>query len=112
MWTTEARTSSSERLGSANREEYAMNTPQTPTSGSLHPFCSPRYPRNLLRRVWVCCVLRRKQYRAAAAASTLVIHAWNTGDNDLWEQMEQLQNKLWADVYAEENKALSNSHEN
>ena len=32
-----------ERLGSANREHCAMNTPQTPTSGSLHPICSARW---------------------------------------------------------------------
>ena len=57
----------------------------------------------LLRRAWICLVLKRKEARVAAAASTLACHAWNTGDDALWEQMYPLQEKLWDAIYAKDN---------
>ena len=47
--------------------------------------------------------MKRKEARVAAAASTLACHAWNTGDDALWEQMYPLQEKLWDAIYAKDN---------
>jgi len=52
-------------------------------------------------------VMKRKEARVAAAASTLACHAWNTGDDALWEQMYPLQEKLWDAIYAKDNAKLS-----
>lgn len=46
--------------------------------------------------------MKRKEARVAAAASTLACHAWNTGDDALWEQMYPLQEKLWDAIYAKD----------
>jgi len=54
----------------------------------------------LLRRIWICLVLKRKEAKIAAAASTLAAYAWNTGNDELYEQMYPLQEKLWDELYA------------
>jgi hypothetical protein len=55
---------------------------------------------SLIYRVWVCLATRRKEAKVARAASTLAYHAWMTGDDELWEQMYPLQEKLWDAIYA------------
>lgn len=54
----------------------------------------------LIYCMWVCLVTKRKEAKVARAASVLASHAWNTGNDELWEQMHPLQEKLWDAIYA------------
>ena len=69
------------------------------TEGCAPSACYPC----LLRRMWVCIVLKRKQARIARAASTLASYAWNTGNDELYEITYPLQEKLWDAIYAKDN---------
>jgi hypothetical protein len=57
----------------------------------------------LLRRAWICLVLKRKEARVAAAASTLAAHAWMTDDDELYAITYPLQERLWKAIYAKDN---------
>jgi len=58
----------------------------------------------LLLRMWICLVLKRKDARVARAASTLAIHARETGNDELFDLMFPLQEKLWDAVYPKNNQ--------
>ena len=76
----------SRRMKTPNRKEPA-------TAGFGRP-ASAGCP-CLLRRAWICLVMKRKEARVAAAASTLACHAWNTGDDALWDHLfRSLRKKL------------------
>lgn len=53
----------------------------------------------LLSRIWTCLVLKRKEWWIAMAASTLTGYARNTGNDELYEQMDPLQEKLWNELF-------------
>lgn len=53
----------------------------------------------LLKRIWICFILKRKQAKVAMAASTLASHAFKTGDDKLYDLMFPLQEKLWEELY-------------
>ena len=98
-----ARCAFTEHQGSADQSRR-MKTPNLnqPATAGFGRAASAGCP-CLLRRAWICLVLKRKEARVAAAASTLACHAWNTGDDELWEQMYPLQEKLWDAIYAKDN---------
>jgi hypothetical protein len=66
---------------------------------------SDEYPCFLVR-AWICLVMKRKEYRIAAAASTLALYALKTGNDELYDQMYPLQEKLWGCLY-KNNKEIS-----
>ena len=79
----------------------ASNLETNATAGSGRP-ASDCYP-CLLRRMWICIVLKRKQARIARAESTLASYAWSTGNDDLYDITYPLQEKLWDAIYAKDN---------
>lgn len=71
--------------------------------GCAQASCSPRFPRSLLVQMWRCMIQRPRKWRLASAATKLACHGWNTGDMELWASMKALQDRLWKEVYVEEN---------
>ena len=70
--------------------------------GKHHP--KPKEPDSIFRCMWICFFVRFRKWRLASAASKLTEYYWLRADYRTWEVMENIQNKLWAEVYAEWNE--------
>lgn len=71
---------------------------------SMKHYPTPRTPDSIFRCMWVCFFVRFSKWRLAIAASKLTAYYWMRADYRTWEVMENIQNKLWAEVYEEWNK--------
>ena len=67
-------------------------------------YPTPKCPDNPFRRMWICFFVRFRKWRMARAASKLAAYSWMRGDVRTWSAMEDIQNKLWAEVFEEENQ--------
>lgn len=56
-----------------------------------------KYP-SFLKRIYICLFKKRKEWRRARAASTLLVWAWNNW-RDEYGFLEKLHDELWRNIY-------------
>lgn len=57
-----------------------------------------KYP-NFFIRAFRCLVLHPRKWVLARSASRLACYAWRVGDDELWTVTNNLQNRLWSEIY-------------